>query len=322
MIVSDQIYGETELDDSLVSLIAHPALQRLTKIHQNGAVFLVNKTVETTRFEHSLGVMILLKRLGASMQEQVAGLVHDISHLAFSHTSDIVFGNARQDEHEQRFSAVVNYSGILSELQRFGLSSRMLRSLDSFSLLEQPLPELCADRIDYCLRDLLKNKLISRDDISSVLGSLAVENGTIVCKDVESGLKLGRLFFRLNRDVFFRREYESANLLLAELVVQGLEEGILTKADLHQTDDIVLSKIAKSRLGGTLRRLSQGLILQPVENGRYVARRKHRIVDPRILGTGKRLSELSVDFFQELETYKKETKEKQRYDLVAVTRMT
>ncbi len=56
------------------------------------------KTV--TRYEHSLGVYLLLRRLGAGPREQVAGLLHDVSHTAFSHAVDFVFSSEEQDHHE------------------------------------------------------------------------------------------------------------------------------------------------------------------------------------------------------------------------------
>ena len=37
--------------------------------------------------------MLLIKKLGGSVEEQIAGLLHDVSHTAFSHVIDYVFDN-------------------------------------------------------------------------------------------------------------------------------------------------------------------------------------------------------------------------------------
>ena len=70
-IVTDYIYGEFEIEDILEELINCKAVQRLKKIHQVGATYLVQKNLNVTRYEHSLGVMLLIKRLGGSLEEQI-----------------------------------------------------------------------------------------------------------------------------------------------------------------------------------------------------------------------------------------------------------
>ena len=80
----DRVYGETEIaDPALLGLIGAPTFQRLRGVRQAGPSAIAFPFKDVTRFEHSLGVHVLLRRLGASRKEQVAGLLHDISHTAF-----------------------------------------------------------------------------------------------------------------------------------------------------------------------------------------------------------------------------------------------
>lgn len=90
MIISDVLYGEFEVDQVVEELILSKSVQRLKGIHQTGASYLVNKEWNVTRFDHSVGVMLLVKKLGGSVEEQIAGLLHDVSHTAFSHVVDYV----------------------------------------------------------------------------------------------------------------------------------------------------------------------------------------------------------------------------------------
>ncbi|HEY0175824.1 MAG TPA: HD domain-containing protein, partial [Pedobacter sp.] len=89
--VNDPIYGTFELPEIFDDLLNSKAMQRLGKIHHSGAVFLVNPDICHTRLEHSIGVMLLIRMLGGTELEQIAGLLHDISHTAFSHVGDYVF---------------------------------------------------------------------------------------------------------------------------------------------------------------------------------------------------------------------------------------
>ncbi|MFP9052094.1 HD domain-containing protein, partial [Enterococcus faecalis] len=99
MEISDIIYGQHHIDGVLEELIKSAPVQRLKGIYQGGASFLVNRKWNVTRYEHSIGVMLLIKKLGGTIEEQIAGLLHDVSHTAFSHVVDVVFENQAEDYH-------------------------------------------------------------------------------------------------------------------------------------------------------------------------------------------------------------------------------
>ena len=101
MIVLDSIYGEHIVEGVLEELIVSKPVQRLKGIHQGGASYLVNEKWDVTRFDHSIGVMLLIKALGGSLEEQIAGLLHDVSYTAFSHVIDFVLDCKDEDYHEK-----------------------------------------------------------------------------------------------------------------------------------------------------------------------------------------------------------------------------
>ncbi|RZK97798.1 MAG: HD domain-containing protein, partial [Hymenobacter sp.] len=148
-----------------------------------GGVFLVAPALQHTRLEHSTEVMLLLRRLGASELEQVAGLLHDVSHTAFSHVVDYVLGNAAEDYHEQILEQVVATSGLVPVLHCYGYHVTDVLSA-TFPLLEQPLPRLCADRLDYTLRDLLYAGMLTPSKIQYFLATLTVTGGRIAVTSV------------------------------------------------------------------------------------------------------------------------------------------
>ena len=55
MIIKDELYGEYEFPDYFERIISTETFQRLKGIHQNGANFLRDKRMTTTRYEHSVG---------------------------------------------------------------------------------------------------------------------------------------------------------------------------------------------------------------------------------------------------------------------------
>ena len=118
----DKVYGEVEINEGvLLDVINSDALQRLNGINQYGTWVLVDPKYDTSRFEHSVGVMIVLEKLGADLKEQLAGLVHDVSHTAFSHVVDYVFGKAEvQDYHEEHAKEFISKTDLPEILKKYG----------------------------------------------------------------------------------------------------------------------------------------------------------------------------------------------------------
>ena len=85
----DTFYGSIDVQEPvLIDLIHSPAVQRLKRVHQYGVAFYTTHKENYTRYDHSLGVFAILRLKEASLQEQIAGLLHDVSHTAFSHVGD------------------------------------------------------------------------------------------------------------------------------------------------------------------------------------------------------------------------------------------
>lgn len=170
----DFVYGEVEINDPVVlKLIKSSSLQRLKGINQAGYRPLwVNPNVKTedsqsNRFCHSVGVYLLLKKFHAPFEEQIAGLIHDISHTAFSHCGDYVLksGSGKEQNHQDCvFYEFVNKSEASIIIKKHGLDLEYLLEESNFPLKEKKLPDLCADRIDYSLRDSLVHEVLTRKE--------------------------------------------------------------------------------------------------------------------------------------------------------------
>jgi len=99
----DSVYGNIEISEPVIlDLLETNALRRLAGVLQHGITGLIGVTQPTTRLEHSIGAMWLVRTLGGSLQEQIAALLHDVSHTAFSHVIDYVYQDHQgQSYHEE-----------------------------------------------------------------------------------------------------------------------------------------------------------------------------------------------------------------------------
>lgn len=237
-----------ELPKVFEDLLNTDALKRLAGVHQSGAIYLVNPDICHSRLEHAIGVMMLIRLLGGSELEQIAGLLHDVSHTAFSHVGDYVFDNADENYHEQIFDEIISNSEIPQVLIDHGYSIEQIIT-GKFDILEQPLPLLCADRLDYTLRDGVYAGVFSRQRAKEFLSAIKLKNGKIAVLTENDADWINKSFKKLNNEVFKLPLYLYANGKMAELIKDFIQKGILTKSDLFKTDTMLLNKIRSSFAG-------------------------------------------------------------------------
>ncbi|SDM54722.1 hypothetical protein SAMN04488084_10855 [Pedobacter antarcticus] len=186
--------------------------------------------------------MLLVRTLGGSLKEQVASLLHDVSHTAFSHVIDYVLKQKGEDYHEQIFEEVIAKSTIPSILSNYGFSTSVLE-YPGYTLLDMPLPALCADRIDYTIRDLYHFGLIDIVEIHNFLNELGVQDGKIGVKSEKAASWITGKYLQLNNEYFRKPEHIFANTRVSELIALGLDKGVIVLSDLWRDDPAVLSMI-------------------------------------------------------------------------------
>jgi HD superfamily phosphohydrolase len=137
---------------------------------------------------------------------------------------------------------VVNRSEIPVILKKYGFNSLTLFK-QAHTILEQPLPALCADRVDYTLRDLYQAGFIGLNEIRNFIDELTIQDGCMVVKSETAGNWIKNQFRRLNEDYFKKPEHVYANLQLAGIIKDALAQGLLQKNDLLRDDFQVLRKL-------------------------------------------------------------------------------
>lgn len=241
----DSLYGKVQITEGLLlELISSDAMQRLKGISQHGITALLGITPPFTRFDHSIGAMLLVRRLGASIEEQVAALLHDVSHTAFSHVIDFVFDDhSGQSYHEERMEEIVANSDIPAILQRHGMDWHEFLDETKFPLLEQPLPALCADRLDYFFRDLEFLKLANGAEIQAALAFLEVMDGRIVVSNPDAARWLAYTFIEADRASWSSFREVGLYQLTAEAIKIASQSGLIVGADLWGSDDALWEKL-------------------------------------------------------------------------------
>jgi HD superfamily phosphohydrolase len=289
----DDVYGTTQISSELIKdLILSAAVQRLKGISQAGAPSLMRPGRTVTRYEHSIGVMILTGRLGGIEIEQAAGLLQDVSHTAFSHTIDYVFGDRNEGFHEQIFASVIDNSDLPYILGKHNLTWQEVFRPENLIRVDAPAPLLCADRIDYTLRDLLRLNHISSGQIRYFLDALAFVDNTVVLTNIDQASAFVSWYRYLVGQVYMNPLDLFIHDELARILKASIDEGVLAERDFQETDSVVLAKIKESdHQRAALRNLREvkTVHIGPGPGARKVYS-KGRIIDPPVLIDGRIVS--------------------------------
>jgi HD superfamily phosphohydrolase len=328
MYYQDRVYGKTEINEpTVLELITCPSFQRLKDIDQSGYRPLWVKSdtdIEDyghNRFDHSIGVYLLLRKHGAPIEEQIAGLIHDVSHSVFSHCIDYVLeaGSEKDQNHQDNLLRSFIYkSEIPGILQKNGFDPEYILDDGNFPLKEKDLPDLCADRIDYCLRDALIFNELDETGKEYFLEKLKTRKKDWVFSDLESARKFGELFLRMNTIYYAGLSSARMFRIVGDYLKYALGKGYISEDDLYTTDKLVLEKIGK--FIGKDRNLE--LLWERMSNRIRVSNNpddydakvccKSRIIDPLFLTEGKvlRVSEIQKDW---ADTVVRESKPKEYF---------
>lgn len=168
-VFKDPVHRYVRVQDKVIwDLIATPEFQRLRRIKQLGTTFFTFHGAEHSRFNHSLGVYEIVRRIIHKIKDDphwnddetlvtlCAALLHDIGHGPFSHSFEKVFAL----DHE-RFTRriILEDTEVNRVLREFDLSfpKKIAQIIDQtyedqlvVSLISS---QIDADRMDYLLRD-------------------------------------------------------------------------------------------------------------------------------------------------------------------------
>lgn len=306
MKIVDRVYGQFEITSQvLVDLIQSEPLQRLKKIAQCGMPNTYSHIKSYSRYEHCVGVMLVLRKLGASEEEQIAGLLHDVSHTAFSHVVDWVVGAGKiQDFQDNHHKEYIKKTIIPQILAQYGYSSERIVAYKHFGLLERDLPELCADRLDYAVREFPET--VANECICDLLE----KEGRIVFQHEDKALLFAEHFLQRQMENWGGFESASRYRIFADVLRYAMEQNIITMDDLWQYDDFVVKKLLLANdtyITTTLHALERKS-LKALPKSNEVVYTKFRYIDPLFLKDGVvvKLSEVNEVFHRLVKSAKEE----------------
>jgi len=307
MEIQDRIYGKITIKDKvIIELINTPSFRRLKKISQDGASHFIQPVRNVTRYEHSIGVWYLSSKYKRPMEEQIASLLHDLSHTAFSHVADLVVKNSKHEYADEKLKDVIFRSTVPDIISSNGYDLEKVLDKTQFPLLDNSLPDVSVDRWDYFMRDGFAIGFLPESIIKLFLSSIFLKNDIFYFRDSRLASSFAILFVNFSRLIWLDPTSHGAYFLLAKAIKLGIKDKYITESDLFTDDETLLSKLKKSSNPTILElidRLQPGkeFIYEEKSKAEFFGPNKPRYVDPFVESSGKliRISKLvpSLEYF-------------------------
>jgi len=297
--IQDRVYGShTFTSPVLVELINSTPLQRLKGISQLGPPDKWYFKKGFFRFEHSIGVTILLAKLGAPLKVQVAGLLHDTGHTAFSHVSDWLFGDPeKEDLNDQLYFQTISTGEIGAILRKHKILPTSIKNIKDFPLLKQNIPHLCADTIDYCLREMVIDKDV--ENAQKILTGLTNFDGKIAFTSESLARDYANEFLRLDKETWANWKSVTIYSIMKKIFLIALKNNIINKKDFSVDDNHILNKLYSSQIPEIMENIK---ILEDQTYQPIIHPKKKRFCDPEFIQAGNlvRLSTIDKEFLKKI----------------------
>ncbi|WP_461829712.1 HD domain-containing protein [Aquifex sp.] len=243
--LADPLYGFVRLNELELKIVDSFPFQRLRYIKQLGVAYLVFPSAQHTRFEHAVGVLNISDKLGSFLPERkrqllrLAGLLHDLGHPPFSHTTEVLL--PKEKTHEDFTERVIRETEVY-ELLKKEFSEEEIEGLIRITLgkpkseEEEVLTaiitgEFGADRMDYLRRDAyFCGVSYGFFDYNRLISTLRVEEGRWLVD--ESGLVALENFlisrYFMYTQVYFHKVVRILSIHLVEFMKKFLKDGDFT----------------------------------------------------------------------------------------------
>ncbi len=206
-----------------------------------------------SRYDHSLGVALIVWHFTHDRKQALAGLFHDIASPAFSHCVDFMAGDALTQTHTEALTGrLIRESGeIIALLARDGIDPAEVDDYQMYPIADNESPRLSADRLEYSLSTpLVVHGVWTLADIGEIYGDLTVGKGEDGRDELAfADVKRAEAFVR--GVCLYSREFQTNDnkllMYVAEILRACVRRGVLTEGALYTlTEAQVIGRIAQA----------------------------------------------------------------------------
>lgn len=263
-----------------------------------------------SRFDHSVGVALMIWHFTHDIKQSVAGLLHDIATPVFAHTIDFLNGDyVKQESTEDETENIIkNNSEIQQLLMKYHLAVEEVSDYHLYPIADNKTPQLSADRLEYSLGNMLNYGFVEIERIKEYYQHIYVNEAKneLAFDDLEIAIAFTKDVIKTAK-VYIMDEDRFAMQSLAMLLKKAIEEKVIDYSDLYLNETAVIQKLInhheyKDKWQAFCRYKKIDRHNQPVENS-YCIQAKKRYILPLYQNTrvdvlSKEIQELINDFMK------------------------
>lgn len=290
-----------EIPKFLLDLARTGIMRRLTDVGMNcGCEYTSFPIFQTcrpsSRYEHSLGVGLIVWHFTGDMAQAVAGLLHDIATPVFAHVVDFLNGDhMKQESTESQTEKMIAADGELqAALRKYGLTTEQVADYHRYPVADNDSPRLSADRLEYTLNNLAAFGLCTLEEIQGFYGDLTLDGDELSFRTPQIAAEFTRAALRTSR-IYICEEDRYSMEYLAGVLRMATDSKVLSADDLYTTESqvIVRLKVAEETAPQWQHFCSFSKISRSkkAKDGFLAVAAKKRYIDPLIVGKA-RVSEV------------------------------
>ncbi|MBM7551815.1 HD domain-containing protein [Thalassobacillus pellis] len=246
-VFKDPVHRYVHIRDRVIwDLVGAPEFQRLRRIKQLGTSYLTFHGAEHSRFNHSLGVYEIVRRIIYNFEDRpnwnpedrllilCAALLHDLGHGPFSHSFEKVFKLDHEDFTQQILLGDTTINAILKKVEN-GFPQKVAdvinKTYENKLIVSLISSQIDADRMDYLQRDAYFTGVsYGHFDMERILRVMRPMEDQVVVK--ESGMHAVEDYimsrYQMYWQVYFHPVTRSAEVILSKILHRAKE--------LHEND--------------------------------------------------------------------------------------
>jgi len=248
-----QIYHKN-IPTLIMDLANTPAMQRLRSIGMNCGCEYTNIPIYKncfpySRYEHSLGVALIIYHFTQDIVQAISGLFHDISTPTFAHTIDFLNGDyITQESTEADTATFISASNeIMQILNNNHINISDITDYHRYPIADNDSPRLSSDRLEYSLGNILEFGFAGLDEVYALYNDLTVltnEDGQpeLGFRTLEKAERFTELSLK-NSYIFTSKEDRCTMQFLSTIMQKALDLHVITNSDLYKTEPYIIRKL-------------------------------------------------------------------------------